>query len=283
MPIELIVPSVAELDAALLAMREWQVDGAPVQLHPGDVGWNWRFGAEATAAAVRTCNRGGRMVALGMFDGPDLLRLALAPAAVDDDDLAAQLTAGLMADRSVSTIEARGAGALRRMLRAAGWVDDEPWTPLVRDLAHPVESCGIRVETVGAERVIDRVAVQRAAFDGSAFTAERWATMASGPAYADARCLVGYDSAGVAVATATVWSAGHGRPGLLEPMGVHRDHRGLGYGRAITRAAASALRDLGSSSVVVCTPAANAGAVSTYVSARFERLPDVTDLAKPSS
>ncbi|MDQ1541063.1 MAG: hypothetical protein QOH29_1789, partial [Actinomycetota bacterium] len=47
-------PVVAGLSEAVGVLREWQYDGAPMQLHPGDLGWFWRFGAEATAAAVRT-------------------------------------------------------------------------------------------------------------------------------------------------------------------------------------------------------------------------------------
>src|SRR5436305_974719 len=81
-----------------------------------------------------------------------------------------------------------------------------------------------------------------------------WRAMAAGLPYADARCLVAYDDLGTAVAAVTVWSAGPGRPGLLEPMGVHREHRGHGYGTAITVAAAAALQELGSSSAIVCTP-----------------------------
>ena len=83
--------------------------------------------------------------------------------------------------------------------------------------------------------------------------------MAAGLPYADARCLVAYDDQGNAVAAVTVWSAGPGKPGLLEPMGVHREHRGHGYGRAITVAAAAALQELGSSSAIVCTPSSNVG------------------------
>jgi ribosomal protein S18 acetylase RimI-like enzyme len=104
--------------------------------------------------------------------------------------------------------------------------------------------------------------------------------MAAGPAYADARCLVGYDDRDDAVAAATVWSAGAGRPGLLEPVGVHRDHRGRGHGTAITLAAAATLRRLGSSTATVCTRSANVAAVATYESAGFERLPDVRDLRR---
>lgn len=75
----------------------------------------------------------------------------------------------------------------------------------------------------------------------------------------------------------TVWSAARGRPGLLEPMGVHEEHRHRGYGRAITLAAAAALRDMGSSSALVCTPSSRTGAVATYRSAGFLRRPETHD------
>ena len=100
---------------------------------------------------------------------------------------------------------------------------------------------------------------------------------AAGLPYADARCLVAYDDRGNAVAAVTVWSAGPGKPGLLEPMGVHRDHSGHGFGKAITVAAAAALRELGSSSAIVCTPSSNVGAVATYKSAGFKERPEVRD------
>jgi hypothetical protein len=75
----------------------------------------------------------------------------------------------------------------------------------------------------------------------------------------------------------TVWSAGPGKSGLLEPMGVHRDHRGHGSGKAITVAAAAALQKLGSSSAIVCTSSFNAGAVATCKSAGFQQLPEIRD------
>jgi ribosomal protein S18 acetylase RimI-like enzyme len=82
------------------------------------------------------------------------------------------------------------------------------------------------------------------------------------------------------VAAVTVWSAGPGKPGLLEPMGVHRDHRGHGYGKAISVAAAAALREMGSSSALVCTPSSNVAAVATYASAGFVPLQEVRDLVR---
>lgn len=279
-------PGVDGLRDAVRVLREWQYDGAPMQLHPGDLGWHWRFGAEATAAALRIWSRDGQMLAIGLVDSPRLLRLAVRPGAEHDEELAQQMVAdvtrpqrGVLPQGDVS-VEARFDARFQELLFDDGWDADEPWTPLQRDLAVPVEDGGLRIEVIGPERAGVRVAVQRAAFERSTFTDERWHAMASGSPYADARCLVACDDQGSAVATATVWSAGPGRPGLLEPMGVHRDHRGHGYGRSITLAAAAALRQLGSSSAIVCAESSNAGAVATYTSAGFLPLPEVRDLRR---
>ena len=106
--------------------------------------------------------------------------------------------------------------------------------------------------------------------------------MTTGIPYQQARCLVGYDDEGIAVAVATVWSAGPGRPGLLEPMGVHSDHRGRGHGTSMTLAAAAALREMGASSATVATPTSHKGAVATYLAAGFDAAPDVTDFRRPA-
>ncbi|MFF0160465.1 GNAT family N-acetyltransferase [Streptomyces sp. NPDC005263] len=271
------------LSEAVGALREWQNDGAPMQLHPGDLGWFWRSGAEATAAAVRTWSRDGRILAVGLLDGPGLLRLTMAPDTQRDEELARQLVEdvtqperGVLPEGRVN-IESPTGALVQDLLFEDGWKADEPWTPLRRDLAEPVRDPGVRIEVVGPERAHTFTAVHRAAFEQSSFTDVRWHAMATGLPYADARCLLAYDDQGNAVAAVTVWSAGPDRPGLLEPMGVHREHRRHGYGRAITLAAAAALRKLGSSSAIVCTPSSNAAAVATYTSAGFERRPEVRD------
>jgi GNAT superfamily N-acetyltransferase len=283
MTIEVNEPRVDDLEAAVDALRDWQHEGAPMQLHPGDVGWFWRFGAAATAAALRTWSRDGRILAVGLLDGPTLLRLTTAPDARRDEALARQLaddlidpTRGVLPAGPVS-VEAPADALLHDVLADEGWDTDEPWTPLHRDLTEPVESPGVRIEVVGPEQAQVRADVQRAAFEKSIFTPERWRAMAAAPLYTDARCLVAYDDGGDAVAAVTVWSAGRGRPGLLEPMGVHRDHRGRGYGTAITLVAAAALRELGSSSAIVCTPSSNVGGVATYRAAGFRPRAEVRD------
>ncbi|MGW7617644.1 GNAT family N-acetyltransferase [Streptomyces antimycoticus] len=280
MAIALGKPAVDGLNGLVAALREWQYDGAPVQLHPGDLGWFWRFGVEQAAAATRTWSRDGEILAVGLLEDPELVRLAIAPQAQRDEELARQMVEDVSApERGVlieekAYVDAPMGALLQELLFTEGWKADEPWTPLRLDLAEPVRNPGVRVEVIGPEQANLGTAVQRASFDGSTFTNERWHAMAAGPAYVDARCLVGYDEEDNAVAAVTVWSAGPGKPGLIEPMGVHQEYRGHGYGQAITVAAAAALQRLGSSSAVVCTPSRNVGAVATYKSAGFGPLPE---------
>ncbi|SCL70958.1 Acetyltransferase (GNAT) family protein [Micromonospora citrea] len=282
-------PGVDGLGDVVRVLGEWQHDTGPVQLHPGDVGWFWRFGAERTAQATRTWSRAGEVLAIGLLDGADLLRVAFAPEALRDEELARQVVEDASApERGVlpegrTYVEAPTGALVRELLPGHGWAVGEPWTPLRRDLGAPVPEAGVRVEAIGPEQAPEWAAVMRASFDGSTFTEERWQAMAAGTPYADARCLLARNEQGEAVAVVTVWSAGEGRPGLIEPMGVHRAHRGNGYGRAVTAAGARTLRDSGASSVLVCCQSANVGAVATYRSAGLERLPERRDLYRDAS
>lgn len=285
----LATPRPEDLPAVVATLATWQRDGLPVQLHPGDLGWAWQIGAAALAPHVRTWHDvEGRLAVVGFLDGDGLVRLGLDPARDDDEALASAVAAdlvdpgrGVLPD-GAAAVEARLGQAFHARLVARGWADDEPWTPLVLDLAAPVEvPTSVRVEVVGPDLVDACVAVHTSGFERSRFTAERWRTTAAGPAFADARCLLARNEAGDAVATATVWSAGAGRPGLIEPLSVSRDHRGQGHGRALTVAAAAHLRELGASSMTVATPSANVGAVATYRSAGMRELPQVRDLRRP--
>lgn len=281
-------PDVAGLHDVVEALRAWQHDRAPVQLHPGDVGWFWRFGADVTAAAVRAWSRDGRILAVGLLDGPEIVRMALAPDTDHDEELARQLLADMSRPEvgalppGPGAVEARFGERFRHLLLDHGWSEDEPWTPLSRNLFDPVENCRLRIEVIGPDRAHVWAAVLRAASSGSTFTDERWPAMAAGVPFADARCLVGFDDHDVPVAAVAVWSAGPGRPGLLEPVGVDPGHRGQGHGTAISVAAAATLRALGASCAIVCTPSSNMGAVATYKAAGFRADPDVRDFRRNS-
>jgi ribosomal protein S18 acetylase RimI-like enzyme len=274
-------PDVQQLGEVARSLAMWQRSGAPAQLHPGDLGWFWRFGADRTAAALRCWQRDGVTIAVGLLDEPEYLRLAIAPEALADAELAERLATDI-ADPELALliegpvyVDAPEGARIRDVLSEAGWALDDPWTPLSRDLSTPVEDPGVAVEVVGPRTAAARTAVQRGAFDGSTFTDERWHAMAAGAPYADARCLLGRDPAGDAVAAITVWSAGPGRPGLIEPMGVHRDFRGAGHGQAITLSGAAALKELGASEALVYTPSFNTGAIATYQSAGFTIQPEI--------
>lgn len=286
MTIVLDEPGVDELAGVVDALRVWQDDRTPLQLHPGDLGWAWALGAERLAAAVRTWSTGGRIVAVGYLDAPDVLRLTTAPAVRQDLALARRMLADLEdPERGVLPpgkvgVEIPDGALLREVLLDAGWAPDEPWTPLHRDLAEPVPDSGLRIEVAGPETAGVRTAVHRSAFGSPRFTEEVWHVLATGPVYADARCLIGYDDRDDAVAAATVWSAGPGRPGLLEPVGVHADHRGRGHGTAISLAAAATLRELGASSALVSTPTSNTAAVATYKAAGYDPAPNRLDLTR---
>ncbi|MEU8226855.1 GNAT family N-acetyltransferase [Kribbella sp. NPDC048915] len=281
MAIELSTPGIGELGDVVAMLREWTREDVPLQLHPGDLGWYWRFGEDRTAAATRVWRRGGQIVAIGMLDEPDWLRMSIAPEVQRDEELAHRIVDdvsapanGVLIDGKVYVDTPMGA-LVQELLFKQGWNADAPWVPVRRDLTEPVPDPGARVDVVGPEEAHERVSVQRASFDGSTFTNERWFAMSDGLPYADARCLVLRNKLGESVAAATVWSAGAGRPGYIEPMGVHRLHRGRGYGTAMVLACAQHLQELGSSSVYTVTPASNVGAVATYTAAGLEPMAEI--------
>jgi GNAT superfamily N-acetyltransferase len=288
----LTTPTAAQLAEITRTLSEWQT-GWKGFLHPGDLGWHSMAGAEESAADLRCWTVDGSLVAIGMFDGDDLFRMAMVPSLLDDDEVARRVEDDLVRvlPPGPVTVEARGALALQARLRAQGWEDDEPWTPLQLDLRGPVSASPrgavLRVEEVGPDQAAAWTAVHWSAFKGTTPSAEesrrlvrRWTTMATGPFAHLAHHLIGYDASGQPVAVTTVWTAGHGRPGLVEPMGVHRDHHGRGYGTAITLAGAHALRRHGASSAAVVAENSNAGALATYLAAGFTASAPVADLVR---
>lgn len=290
---QLTVPQVSDLTEIGNALGQWQSDGGPIHLHPGDLGWYSLRGAETTARDLRVWRTGGDILAVGLLDGANLLRLAVHPSLCRDDSLARDIQSDVESPHTrvfadgAAIVEARGATALCHRLTESGWATDEPWTPLQRDLSQAVEAADMKVVIASAADAEAWTSVHWSAFRGTPHTADdtakftgRWRTMSTGPFSSRARNLLGYDSSGLPVAVATVWSAGPSRPGLLEPVAVHRDHQGRGFGKAIAIAAAKNLQQMGSSAASVAAESANAGAVATYVAAGFIPHAEVRDLRR---
>jgi GNAT superfamily N-acetyltransferase len=248
MAIELSTPDVGRLGAVVRALRDWQDDASPTQLHPGDLGWYWRHGPDAVAAALRTWSRDGQVLAIGFLDGPEVLRMTVAPQVWRQEELAHRVVAdvsepqrGVLPAGKVS-VEAPNGTRVQGLLTDVG---SERRRAVDAASPRPRGSGGTTRSADRGRRVRSGVRVHRRSPVGmgsARFTDGLWRAMAVGLPYTDARCLLAYDDRGVAVAGATVWSAGPGKPGLLEPVGVHADHRRHGYGREISIAAAAQLK-----------------------------------------
>lgn len=256
-------------EAVLAALAAWDgPGGCGWQTHPGDLGWFARVGpARVEADAAWWSVGGGEVAAVAFLDGT--LRTAVAPSRLLDVELADAMTAYAV-DRAVAAVDPPpGACALRPALAAAGYeAGGEPWLHLYRPTGAVCE-VGFEVRTVTSSDVAaDRVAVQRAAFERSSYTLELLADLRRSPAYDAARDLVLYVD-GRPGAVGTAWTAGPGRCGLIEPLGVDAAYRGRGLGRAAVAAACEALAAAGASGTAVWTPAANWAAAALYRSCGF--------------
>ncbi|MEV7527558.1 GNAT family N-acetyltransferase [Agrococcus sediminis] len=225
-------------------------------LHPGDLGWHSSVGPEQMAKDLRVWTLEGVPITMGMLDGSEVLRMAIHPALSHDNDVADRVAHDLNEPDSglftgaEAIIEARGTHALSEALKAAGWVDDEPWTPMALDLTGALDTArldrsGLRIEHACPDAPNVWTSIHWSSFKGTPYDdgarsrfVQRWTRLMTGPFADRAHSLIGYGPNGTPVAVTTVWTAGDGRPGLAEPMGVHRDHHGKGYGVAITLAEA---------------------------------------------
>src|SRR5699024_540305 len=165
MSLLLSTPDRHGLTGTVDVLRSWQSDRAPMQLHPGDLGWYERHGTQRAATAVRTWSRDGHVVAVALLDGPRLARLTLAPELHADEAVAVAVATDLddpgrgVLPAGPGYVEAPDGYALKPALEVRGWVVDEAWTPLSRQLAEPVADPGLQVELVGPERAADWSAV----------------------------------------------------------------------------------------------------------------------------
>ncbi len=265
------VHSRSELGDLVAAMAHWPDADAPVTgLHPGDLGWHLRLADDAVEGAFHGWWYGDDLLAVALLEGP-VGRYAVAPGRREDPALARLLAASCAAlpgDEVYADVPRDT--ALAATLAAAGWTPDpDPWVALFARFdtwTPPVDTSRARIVTA-EQSVEDRVAVQRAGFEGSTFTVGAWQRMAAGPGYRPDLDLVVYADDGRPAAIATAWSVGPGATAILEPVATHGDLRAQGWGLLAVTAVVERMRALGASGVSVSTPQANAGAVALYRSA----------------
>ncbi|GAA3696724.1 hypothetical protein GCM10022204_10850 [Microlunatus aurantiacus] len=281
-------PRLNDLAEVVATLGEWQHTLGPVQLHPGDLGWFSLRGEAVLATRLRAWRRNGALIALGLLDEPDLLRMAVAPEIDADRDIAAQLVIDLESSAAgvlppgPAAVEARSGAALGERLRLHGWEPDDPWVPLRRDLTEEVPDAaaelGLSVDVVDDTNAAEWFAVHASAFDGGGGV--YWEPLRQSIPFRQGQCLLARDTTGAAVGCIAVWSAGPNRPGLIEPLGVHPDHRRRGYGRALNLAAARTLRSWQASEVTVCAPTSQASTVQAYIKSGFVAEAEVCDFVR---
>lgn len=296
MQISLSTPAEDVVDTVVGVLAAWQSDATTHHLHPGDIGWHRRFGPDKTASSLRYwSNEDGTILAIGLLDGQDLLRVTTAPSARRNELLAQAMVAditdpakGVLGAGEVSIDIAPDCLLRDKLASLEDWSDGEEWVWMRKDATaassmHTAPTLSFEVVTT-EDQIVQRVEIQKLAFSNSSFDFGKWHAMAATTTYKTAKCLLAYQvepAESIPVAAATIWSAGVGRPGLLEPVGVSAAHRGHGIGKALCCAAAEHLiHKMGASSALVATPMDNHAAVRTYQAAGFDKVRITRDLTR---
>lgn len=276
------------------ALKAWASPDCYVGvLHAGDVGWQLRLADGATDCGLVVVRDGVELVAVALRDSPTTLRPLVRPDRMHDLAVATTLLkyADAMPRDSAAYTDAACGSTYRSLLSAAGWdVDPDPWVALYRPLSAAdgesiaVDDSGAQATTLKTdEDIADRVAVQRAAFERSTFTVDRWHQMAASPAFDPAYEYLRRTADGTPVAAATGWSGGRGKCAILEPVGADPEYSGQGHGKAVSLAVIAALARGGSSGVTVWTPAFNTAAIRTYESCGLRQVEIARAMVRPAS
>jgi ribosomal protein S18 acetylase RimI-like enzyme len=227
--------------------------------HIGDLAWGrFMFTAEQSDWPIALWESAGEVVAWAWAQLPDDLRLQVDPAHSEllpeilawFDDLAGD---GL---REINVLDAQP--ELRLVLSRHGY-QHQPGAPFfsyhsrqLTDLPDPVLPDGFIARAVSGEADLDqRVAVHRAAWNSSKFTAESYHNVTNAwPYRAELDWIVAAPD-GRFVANCLIWYDDVNRVGLIEPVGTHPDFRCRGLARAVCDAALQALSKAGADRAVV--------------------------------
>lgn len=278
----------ADLDRIIATLAAWEPEGGTCAwLQAGDIGWMLRFGREHTARSlVEWVSPAGDTVLILCRDSAADWWFAMEPAHWLDRELAESFAEWVVGDMPAGLLSIDGPhppATWRQALVERGFeatIDTwaHLWLPLDgRDVAPDV---GIE-STENPENVADRVAVQKAAFERSTFTVERWHQMASEAVFEPRFDLLVRAPNSEPASAATFWLPGPGKCARLEPLGTHPDHRRQGHGRRLIAGAAALLRQAGASGIGVVTPESNTAAVELYRAAGFRRVGLLSAMVRP--
>ncbi len=271
-------------------LADWQpLDGCGSGLFPGDIGWALRFGREvASSRLVEWVSATGETLLIALLEDPGNSMVAIRPDCWLDRDLATAFVEWMdeRAGASDCAIDGPNLPAVWRQIAAERGFESSQdiWAHLWLPLTGPARALDPGIEsTEDPDNIADRVMVNRAAFERSTFTVERWHAMA-GEAIFDRRFdLLVRASNGEPASAGTFWLAGPGTWAYLEPFGTKPDHRRQGHGRRLLAGAAALLQAEGASGISVLTPESNVAAVELYRSAGFRRIGLLSEMVRPAT
>ena len=181
-----------------------------------------RHGREETAKLLSVWrSSSGEIGAVAIAEGGDGIWLQISPELLRDGDLAGSIADDIERLGLKSVAYPSIPAAIRRELGVRLFaIDQGPWLHLWRPLVdEDVQEIPGVVSTATDALIEMRVGVQRAAFERSTFTREKWSQMAEGPSFRREFDLIALNEDGVGVSAVTVWLSGTGTCGVVEPMG----------------------------------------------------------------
>jgi ribosomal protein S18 acetylase RimI-like enzyme len=257
-----------------LAREVWRLDRTAVDVGGtvGELAWGMGGLVPDAEWAGRTWHRNGDIVGWATLtrapvvisrpgetmERPDTLDWQVHPRHADVLDGVLDWGESEGAGDSLATSARPANVAAIALLERRGFVPDEEaaWTLLnsrpLGDVGEPVLPAGFRLETMAEiGDVAGRVAVHRAAWEGSRMTVERYELIMRTPPYAPELDCVVQAPDGELVASALAWFDPELALGELEPVGTHVAHRQRGLGRAVNLFALQRLRDAGATEAIV--------------------------------
>jgi ribosomal protein S18 acetylase RimI-like enzyme len=169
-----------------------------------------------------------------------------------------------------------------RWLEAQGFAATGHFAPvyfwdLHERLPDPAPPEGCRLRSITDADITERIAVHRAAWDGSRFDVQRYAEIRRRPSYRQDLDIVleeqrGPDEAGPFGSYCICWADEHSRVGHFEPVGTRADWRGRGAARAVILEGLRRLKAAGMRWARVSTAGFNKPAQALYESCGFRQV-----------